>query len=327
MHRRTLLRGALAGLTALPALTSPASAQQTRLRIGLITPPSHQWTRSAQILASRLKEESGGALALSVHPAGQLGNEAQMLQQLQAGALDFAFLTLGEFANRNADFGTLLAPYLAHDISAARALLNGNTAAGLLERTAELGLAGLGFGMAGMRQILLRAPAATGAELAGRKIRTVPLAQELDFWRKVGAAPTPLPLPALYDAMAQGQIDGMQIDFEGVWNSRYFELGEEMLASGHMIFPMVAVASRRRWATLSGPERALISGTLSEELTVLLDAYEEIDARTRANIEAEGFPVRDVGPDYFGDAIGDWYAEWREKTPLLAAFEEEAAAL
>lgn len=318
---RTLAAAALGALTATTAL-----AQDT-LRLGLITPPSHQWTRSANALADRIAKASEGRLTVSVHPAGQLGNEAAMLQQLQSGALDLAFLTLGELATRDPDFGALLAPYLVDDLDQAEALLKGPTAQALLEKTPELGVVGLGYGLAGMRQVLLSAPAQTGADLAGRKIRTVPLPQERDFWSKVGATPTPLPLPALYDAMANGQIDGMQIDFEGVWNSRYFDLGAQMLASDHMMFPMIVLASGRRWAALPEADRAVITSAVDATLPEIIGAYRDIDADSRAQIEAAGFPVVDVGPEFFGGAIADWYAEWEPKTPFLARFEAEADGL
>src|SRR5690606_40937042 len=93
----------------------------------------------------------------------------------------------------------------------------------MLQDLNSLCLVGLGYGMAGMRQILMRATINDGTELKGKKIRTIPIEPELDFWRKVGAAPTPMPLPALYDAFANGQIDGMQIDFEGAWNVKYID--------------------------------------------------------------------------------------------------------
>lgn len=187
-------------------IAGTASAED--LRIGMVTPPSHQWTQSAQELAQTLSTETDGRLSLAVFPSGQLGNEAQMLQQLQAGALDFAFLTVGELANRNPDFGILVAPYLVPDAETAARLLEGRTATALQDQLGALGLKGLGLGMAGMRIVAVSDPVADGT-LAGRKIRTVPLAQELDFWTKAGTAPTPLPLPDLFDAYTNGQIDGM----------------------------------------------------------------------------------------------------------------------
>ena len=113
-------------------LAGPLSAET--LRIGMVTPPSHQWTQSAQDLAETLSQETDGRLSLSVFSSGQLGNEAQMLQQLQAGALDFAFLTVGELANRNPDFGILVAPYLVPDAETAARLLEGKTATALQEK-------------------------------------------------------------------------------------------------------------------------------------------------------------------------------------------------
>ncbi|MFT3690091.1 TRAP transporter substrate-binding protein [Paenirhodobacter sp.] len=319
MYRRTFLATGAA-----LALSRPALAAGTALRIGLITPPAHQWSKSAQGLADRLAAKSGGAVTLTVLPAGQLGSETQMLQQLQTGALDMAFLTIGEFANRDADFGALLAPCLVKDIPGARALLAKPTAGELLDKTRALGLVGLGFGLAGMRQTLLRKPAATVADLAGRKIRALPLPQEMDFWTRIGATPTPLPLPALYDALSNGQIDGMQIDFEGTWNSRYFELAQEMLASNHMIFPMVAVASARRWKVLPDDTRTLLTAEVQSALSEILNAYDGLDAAYRGQIEATGFPVHTVGADFFGPAIEGWYETWRVKTPILTKLEADA---
>jgi TRAP-type C4-dicarboxylate transport system substrate-binding protein len=96
---------------------APFAAVAEEFRIGLITPPPHQWTKTAQAAADEITKSSDGRVELLVFPSGQLGNEAQMLQQLQTGALDFAFLTLGEFANRDPNYGIFLAPYLVDDVA------------------------------------------------------------------------------------------------------------------------------------------------------------------------------------------------------------------
>ena len=298
------------------------------LRIGMITPPSHQWTISAHAVAERLNAQTEGRLTLSVMPSGQLGNEAQMLQQLRSGALDMAFLTVGELANRDPDFGILVAPYLVPDAETAARLLEGPTAASLLENNlAPLGLHGLGYGMAGMRIVLLSRPLAEGGTVAGRKIRTVPLAQELDFWSTAGAVPTPLPLPELFDAYANGQIDGMQLDLEGTWNNRFQDYSAVILDSEHMIFPMFAVASGRKWQSLDPADRDLIARLVAEEAANIRAAYPRIDADYRARLTEAGAPIIRPGPEIFGDAVEKWYETWRERTPLLVQLEDEARAL
>ncbi|MDO6805623.1 hypothetical protein Q4595_24425, partial [Wenyingzhuangia sp. 1_MG-2023] len=101
---------------------------------------------------------------------------------------------------------------------------------------------GLGYGMAGFRQIVMRDEVHSVDDLKGKKVRTIPIAPERDFWVKIGAAPTPIPLPGLYDAFANGQVDGMQIDFEGTWNARYLASAGSVIHSSHMLLPMVGVA-------------------------------------------------------------------------------------
>lgn len=318
------LFAALFALTLAAPVQAP-SAQAEDLRIGLITPPPHQWTRSAQALSEALDQETGGRLKLAVFPSGQLGSEAQMLQQLQSGALDLAFLTVGELTNRDEAFGILTAPYLVKDAKAAAKLLEGPTALTLQDHLGPLGLKGLGYGMAGMRIVALSKP--IEGTVAGRKIRTVPLAQELDFWTRAGAAPTPLPLPELFDAYTNGQIDGMQIDYEGTFNNRFHDYSAVVLETGHMIFPMVAVASARKWQSWTPEDQALIARLVAGETARIRAAYPQIDADYRTKLEEAGANLVRVGPEVFGDAVESWYEHWRTRTPLLVELEAEAKAL
>lgn len=315
----------LAATAAFAAAFVAGSAQAQQYRIGLITPPPHQWSKSAEVIAKRLDEGSNGRIKLLVFPSGQLGNEAQMLQQLQTGALDFAFLTVGELTNRDPNYGIFLAPYLVKDATGARRLLKGKVAQRLSDEVTKFGLKGLGWGMAGMRQIVMAGKVESAADIAGKKIRTVPLKQELDFWTKLGAAPTPMPLPALYDAFANRQVDGMQIDFEGTWNSKYYDHAGTIIESNHMMFPMIAVASGRKWQTIPAEDQALIEKVMAEELDNIVAAYAKIDADYLAQLKTTKVPVIKVDRAFFGKAVDDWYAQWSEQTPLLGALEADVA--
>lgn len=306
---------------------APFAAVAEEFRIGLITPPPHQWTKTAQAAADEITKSSDGRVELLVFPSGQLGNEAQMLQQLQTGALDFAFLTLGEFANRDPNYGIFLAPYLVDDVAGARQVLKGETAQKLLDGVAKFGLVGFGYGMAGMRQIVMAGDVESADDLKGRKIRTIPFAPELAFWEKVGAAPTPMPLPALYDAFANGQIDGMQIDFEGTWNTKYYSHAGTIVESNHMMFPMIAVGSGRKWQNISDEDRKTIDSVFAKAVDQLVASYAEIDSKYLANLKETEVTVLSVDRAFFGPAIDDWYAEWRNTAPMLNDIEAEAAKL
>lgn len=317
----------LAAATAIAAALFSVPALAEQYRLGLITPPPHQWTKSAEAVAKQIKQETEGRVDISVFPSGQLGSEAQMLQQLQTGAIDFAFLTLGEFANRDPNYGIFLAPYLVKDVAGAQKLLKGEVAKKLVDGVDKFALKGFGWGMAGMRQIVMRGKVDKVADLSGKKVRTVPFAQELSFWQKLGAAPTPMPLPALYDAFANGQVDGMQIDFEGTWNSKYYEHAGAIVASNHMMFPLIAVGSARKWQNIPEADRAIIEKALAEAMDNIVGAYASIDSDYLEKLKTTSVPVVTADRAFFADAVDSWYEEWRKKTPLLTELEAEAGAL
>ncbi len=85
-------------------------AQSRDLRLGIITRPAIPGTMPRSRVAEVLKGENRGKLTMTVFHAGQLGNEGAMMQQLQTGALDMAFLQGGRGRNRVPNVAAILAP-------------------------------------------------------------------------------------------------------------------------------------------------------------------------------------------------------------------------
>lgn len=303
------------------------SAQAKEFRLGLITPPPHIWTKAAEAFGAELAEKSGGTHSISVFPARQLGNEAEMLQQLQTGALDMAFLTVAEVSNRAPNFGAFYAPYLADNIGHAGRILRSDTAKAMLEPLpGQVGVVGVGYGMAGLRQIVSRGDVASAADLKGRKLRITPFAPILDFYNAVGAAPTPMPLPSVYDALANGQVDAIDMDAELIWVLKYYEHADTILQSDHMMFPMVGLVSARVWAGLSEEDRALIGELMARHVDSTIDSYVEKEDGWLAQIEGTGKTFTKVDSSFFGGAIDAWNVTWEPKAKSLGDLREAAAA-
>lgn len=272
------LRYTFAALAFGAVAMAPALASAQDMRIGMITPPQHVWTQTANAMADDLSEATDGRISLTVFPGGQLGNEAQMLQQLQTGGLDMAFLTLAEISNRVADFGAFYAPFLADDMAHASRIIRSDEARGMLEvLPEEVGVVGIGFASAGMRQMVSRPAVESAADLSGQRIRITPFEPIRDFFNALGVAATPMPLPEVYDALANRQVDAIDMDAELIYAMRYFEQAPHVVESNHMMFPMVGLVSGRVWARMSDEDQALIAETMSGHLDNILDTYAEND--------------------------------------------------
>ena len=294
--------------------------------MALPTPPSHVWTIEANAFAENLEQRTGGEHTVAVFPAGQLGNDAQMLQQLQTGALDMVFMPIAEITNRVPEFGALYAPYLAKDVEAAASLLSSPEARALLDQLpARIGVVGVGYALGGMRQIVSRDRVETVADISGLKLRVTPLDPIVDFYRLLDAAPIPLPIGSVYDALANGQIDAIDMDLENTWKQKYFELGETVILSNHMMFPMVGLVSGVKWRSLDGETREVISDLMNEHFERIVSTYIEAEAEYERELRNAGIDVREVGPEFFGSALEEWEATWRQRAPVLEDLRRLAA--
>jgi TRAP-type transport system periplasmic protein len=311
----------LALLTILPGL-----AFADRFRMGLPTPPSHVWTMEANAFAEDLEQRTGGSHTVEVFPASQLGNDAQMLQQLQTGALDMVFMPIAEISNRLPEFGALYAPYLADDIESSARILKSDVANALLdELPAKIGVVGVGYALGGMRQIVTRGRVSSAADLSGLKLRVTPLEPIRDFYLLLGAAPIPLPIGSVYDALANGQIDAIDMDLENTWKQKYYELGETVILSRHMMFPMVGLVSAVKWRTLDAQTRQIIEETMNEHFDRIIATYVDAEAEYERELRNTGIEVLEVGPEFFGSALDEWEARWLERAPVLARLRRLAA--
>jgi tripartite ATP-independent transporter DctP family solute receptor len=308
-------------------LAATGMAEAKEFRLGTIVPSGHAWNEAARAFGTALSEASGGEHTVEVFPAGQLGSEEQMVQQLQTGALDMAFLTVAEVSNRVPDFGAFYAPFLADDIAHAGRILQSDLAASMLaDLPAKAGVVGIGYGMAGLRQIEAKGAVNSAADLEGKKLRITPFAPILDFYNLLGAAPTPMPLPAVYDALANGQVDAIDMDAEMIWKMKYFEQAETVIVSNHMMFPMVGLVSARVWKDLSEEDRATISELMKARLDEVVETFVVKDEEWLGQVRDAGADFTEVGPEFFGDVPAQWDAIWSEKSAVLGDMRAAAAA-
>ena len=299
---------------------APAMAQEREFRLGLITPPVHVWNQEVDALSETISELSDGRFSVTAFPSGQLGSESNMLQQMQTGALDMAWLTTAEVTNRLPDMAALHAPFLVDNIEDAAKVLRSDDAREILEALpSATGTVGICYAMTGMRQLLTRAPVASADDLSGLRFRITPAPPIRTFFEMFGAAPAPMPLTQVYDSLANGQIDAIDMDHESIINFGYHDHATNMMETNHHLFGMVALVSARVWAQLSEEDREIVREAVQIHCDRTIDRFvAEEDSKLATLQEVEGLTItEDVGPEFFGDIVERWDAEWAEQTPYV----------
>lgn len=325
ISRRLLLA---AGATLPLATPTVLRAQARELRLGILTPTGHPWNNAALRVADELKAETSGRLTMTVFHAGQLGSEAAMLQQMQSGALDMGWIMAAELGSRVPSIAAITAPYVVDSTDKIAKLVRHPVALSLFDvLPRETGTVGLAWGITGMRAVFSAREISSISDLKGMKLRINPTPAYRDFYQLLGAAPTPIPTPQVFDAMTNGQVDGLEADLEFSWNQRFDKVSKTILMMNAIFMPVIALASGRVWQALPAADKDLITKVVKKQLDRQIDELAANEPKLVAQFKAASIPVKTANPADAAAVVAEYDKIWLPKAPVLAELRKAGKTL
>lgn len=315
----------LAATVVLTSVAFGASAQA--LKLGHITPPTHVWHQVSEKITVDLEKASGGKMKIAVSPLQKLGNEAQMINLMQAGAQQFGVFTVGGLSNREESFLGWSLPYVFKDVAHASRAASTPAAKEMLKRLDQHGLVGLGYAFAGMRHVLSLQPVASAKDLANKKVRSFPSPVYNDWWTANGAAPTAMPLSEVAPSLTTKLLDAVDVDLDALVGLKFHQQAPYLTLTNHMAFPAVIVASKKWWASRSDAERAMITKVVADAEKWGYQAAIDADVNNLAKAKADGAKVVNFDIKSFQAVGGQVRDKYTAKNPLIADFYKQAKDL
>lgn len=321
------LKNALRALAAGVALSAAVTAQAQTLKLGHITPPTHVWHQVSEKIAADLNKASGGKMKMEVSPLQKLGNEAQMIQLLRSGAMQFGVLTVGGLSNREESFLAWSLPYVFKDVEHASRAAATPAAKEMLKRLEPHGMVGLGYAFAGMRHVLALQPVKSAKDLANKKVRSFPSPIYNDWWNANGAAPTALPLSEVAPSLTTKLLDAVDVDLDALVGLKFHQQAPNLTLTNHMAFPAAIVVSRKWWDSRSQAERDMIAKVVAEAEKWGYKTAIDADSNNLAKAKADGAKVVDADIKSFQAVGGKVRDQYTAKNPLIADFYKNAKDL
>lgn len=237
-----------------------SNGEETKVfKVAHVVQESHVWNATAEKFGEELRELSDGRFDITIHPASSLGTEADMVQQLETGAIDFGFMTNAYMSTREESLNAWFMPYLFSDLEKATKMRGTEPVQQMLDSLSSQGLVGLDFMFAGNRHVLMTDRFAESPEdLKGKKIRIIGSPAMQSYWEKVGAGPTPMPLPEVYTSLQTGVIDGIDIDLDALVTEKYYENAKYLTLTNQMTFPTVIVMSKQVFDSLTEEDQEIV---------------------------------------------------------------------
>lgn len=276
-----------------------------RLKIGHSLPTTHPVHAGIENMAERVAELSGGELVLDIFPNSQLGNETQMLEQVQTGTLAMIKVGGGSLGDFIPEFQVFSLPYVFHSRDHHWEVLDsdiGEEMLTALETDSDgdpSGFRGLCYYDAGSRNFYAVRPLPDLESLQGLKIRVQNNPVAMDMVNALGASPTPISWGELYTSLQQGVVDGAENNPPSFVSNRHFEVCKHFTFNHHSMVPDVVVISTGIWERLSPQEQDWLTQAANESSLYQRQAWETATAEAVEQMKAEGVTVYEPDLDPF----------------------------
>jgi TRAP-type transport system periplasmic protein len=315
-----LLRARLAGGIALAAVAllssacdrQPVADRPLRLRMAHVyevSSPTHAY--GAARLGERLEAVRVG-LAVTVFPAGQLGNEAELLEQLVAGELDMAIAGPSFLAMWHEPIGVFDAAYAFRDLDHLLAVADSDVVQSLWEELrARYRVRVLDTWAYGSRHITSNRPIRHPADLRGFRLRMPGARVWQASGEALGASPIPVAFAEVYMALQQGIADGQENPVSMIQAMGFHEVQQYLNLTGHIQSSVQILINDRVWERLRPDQREALRGAVQELGGEVREGLERSEREILDRWRATGTMriVEDVDVDAFRDRARGIFSE------------------
>jgi tripartite ATP-independent transporter DctP family solute receptor len=168
-----------------------------------------------------------------------------MAEAVQLGTLEMCIPATAALAGFDPRIQIIDFPYLFEDRAEAYAALDGELGNIINNYLPEQGFVNLGYPENGFRHITNNSkPIFEPADLKGLKIRTMEIPAHIDYFKALGANPTPMSWGELYTALQQGTVDGQENPIAIIYDGRFYEVQKYCSLTGHFYSPMMLLTSK-----------------------------------------------------------------------------------
>jgi tripartite ATP-independent transporter DctP family solute receptor len=235
-----------------------------KIKLGVVTKPGSAQNIAAEKFKELIEKRSNGNIKIQILHSASIGNETEILQQVQMNTVQMAIVTGGPFDTFDPMARVINYPFLFKDYEQVDKILDGPLGSELLKSLEGSGFKGLCFSENGFRNLtnskrLVKSP----KDIKGLKVRVMASAIHKAIWQALGANPTPMPWP-IYTELEQGVIDGQENPLWVMEVYKFYEIQKYMTLTRHVYSYHVDVASLQWWKTLDDNTKKMIQEAMYE---------------------------------------------------------------
>jgi tripartite ATP-independent transporter DctP family solute receptor len=283
-------------------------------------------TQGAYAFKEAIEELSGGHITMEIYTNGTLGTEAESMQGIQMGTLDFFRGNASSLPNYGAEvIGATGLPYVFTDMEQFEDVAESSLGDELLQSVedADCGYVALGWLVEGPRSMFitedtykkLGSPTEFTLDMMkGLKVRVPETDLMINTMDALGASATAISYSELYTSLQSGVVDGAENGVTSYMSNSFNEVAPYFITDAHTFGCGVILMNADKWNALNETEQ----GWIKEAALVARSAcYEYNQSQEQAcfdSFDEKGITLLEVTDiEKWQDACSSLYAEQSEE--------------
>ena len=227
---------------------------------------------------------TNGEITVEIFPNGQLGKDAEVVQQVKAGIIQLGVHSVGAVASVYPMISVLDIPFAFPNIAATYEVLDGPFGKQMGEDIfAKTGLKALGFSDSGgfFQFTNSRQPIKTIDDMKGLKIRTMGLDTHKLIISSLGGQPAAIAWSEVYTALQTGVADGQMNPVPIVEFAKLYEVQKYLTISNHLFAPHVWLMNADFYNSLTPAEVKVVEAAAKAAIVTSRGIANSIEASER----------------------------------------------
>jgi TRAP-type transport system periplasmic protein len=286
-------RGILLGV-AIAMVSSAASAQKREFSFAYDQPKNSGYGIGAEMFNKKLGELSKGTLSINQYPGAQLGTEAQTLQKVQTGDIDFVMLSTANASTAQPESGVFSLHYIFRDEAHAIKVLGDPAVIAAMKELYAAKMKGahmLGLGSQGLRHMYGKKPVQAVADLKGVKVRVQATVTEDTLFPAYGAQVVHMPFGEVYTSLQTGVVDMAENGINNYLVNKHYEPAPVLSLTEHEANNAALFVSDKVWSSLSDEQKKWVQAAADEVSRNEPTAAFKLEHEAQAKLEKIGVKV------------------------------------
>lgn len=262
-----------------------------------------------ELVALKVDEMTGGKLTIDYHPNSELGDDADLLRQMQSNDIQIVVSQMAPLVSFVPEVAVFDLPmvFSQYDGDTIDAVLNGGDSAFRKQLSGTYN--SNGFHMLGILQNATYRLTSSNKELKTLtdyktlQIRTMNNNNHMAFWTAIGAEPTPLAWSEVYFALQSGTIDAQENAADTMVGANLNEVQKVLACTNHILYANQMTINKAAYDGLDPAYQAVLNQAVTEAMDELRPQLAYIDVKNKKDLQDKGMTLIEYEDAFFEEVL------------------------